>query len=145
MTMVAGGEAGVPTLSQIIGWDTEHLDVAATDWVVTADRWEAAQQRALSDLVVVRGLSDALREASAVARRGADQIGYLKRYAVQAISAASDAGFDVNEDLSVTDVTRRASRINEPVSTPRPSPSGLMPSRRLTTTSRPGSRRPQPP
>ena len=92
-----------PSLSQILGWDTAHLDQAATDWVNTAEHWEgsftsahrdtlspggiswqgqaaeAAQQRAMADLIQVGGLADILHEASQIVRRGADQLDYLKR------------------------------------------------------------------
>jgi hypothetical protein len=124
------GGAGVPSLSQILGWDTEHLYRATTDWVSSAAHWEdsftsvhlgtlspggtawegqaaeAAQQRTFGDLVKVRGLADTLQEVAGIARRGADQLDYLKRLAVDAISEAREAGFTVGEDLSVTDPGR---------------------------------------
>ena len=101
--MPAAVSAGVPRLAQILGWDTKHLNHAATDWANTAERWEetfttvhrgtlapggtawqgdaadTAQDRSFDDLVTVRGLSESLREAAAVARRGADQLDHLKR------------------------------------------------------------------
>ncbi len=110
-----------------MGWDTKHLYWVSTDWMSTAECWEetftnvhrgtlapggtawegdaadAAQDRSFSDLVTVRGLSESLREAAAVARRGADQLDHLKRQAMDAINDAHDAGFTVGEDLSVTD------------------------------------------
>lgn len=116
---------GVPTLSRILGWDTRHLYQAATDWARTAELWEetftrvhrgtlspggttwegtaaeAAQDLSFADLVKVRGLADALQSASAVARRGADHLDYLKRQAIEAINEAEEAGFVVEEDLSV--------------------------------------------
>ncbi|CAA0091652.1 Uncharacterised protein [Mycolicibacterium vanbaalenii] len=128
--MPAAGGAGAPSLSQILDWDTEHLYGAATDWESTAEHWEdtftsvhrgtlapggtvwegaaadAAQERSFGDLVTVRGLSDALQEAAAVARRGADQLDYLKRQAVDAVNDAREAGFTVGEHLSVTDARR---------------------------------------
>src|SRR6478735_5484844 len=109
--------AGIPSLSQILGWDTTHLHRAATDWTSAAQRWEqtfanvhrgtlapggtawegpaadAAQQRTFSDLVKVRGMSDALSDAATIARRGADQLDYLKRKAVEAINEAHETGF----------------------------------------------------
>jgi hypothetical protein len=118
---------GVPSLSQIAGWDTEHLESAARTWSTTAEHWEetftavhrgslspggtiwegegaeAAQQRTFADLVKVRGLSDQLFNAAEIARRGADQLGYLKRMALAAVDDARTAGFDVGEDLSVSD------------------------------------------
>ncbi len=77
MPAVTGG--ALPSLSQIMGWDTEHLTRASADWSATAEHWEeafdsvhrgmlapggtvwegeaadAAQERAFADLVEVRG------------------------------------------------------------------------------------------
>jgi hypothetical protein len=127
--------AGVRTLSEILGWDIEHLRQAAGDWGRTAEHWEssftnvrqgtlspggtswegeaaeAAQQRAFADMVQVGGLADTLHEAAGVARRGADQLGALKRDTINAIGDARQAGFAVGEDLSVTDNGRRGARI----------------------------------
>lgn len=124
------GGAGVPSLSQICGWDTQHLSRAASDWAGTVEHWEdsftavhrgtlspggtvwegqaaeAAQERSFADLVKVRGLADSLQEAAAVARRGADQLDYLKRHPIEAIDEAKRAGFEVGEDLSVTSRVR---------------------------------------
>ncbi|WP_396928285.1 hypothetical protein [Mycolicibacterium sp.] len=128
--MSAVDATGVPSLSQILSWDTEHLQKAAADWTRTAEHWEesfthvrqaslfpggtswqgeaaeAAQQRALSDLVRVGGIADSLQEAAEIARRGADQLNSLKRDAINAITDAREAGFTVAEDLSVTDRSR---------------------------------------
>jgi hypothetical protein len=117
----------LPSLSQISGWDTEHLSRAATDWSSAAERWEdafdsvhrgmlapggaawegaaadAAQERAFGDLVKVRGLADTLSGAATIARRGADQLEYLKRQAIEVIEETREAGLTVGEDLSVTD------------------------------------------
>lgn len=122
--------AALPSLSQILGWDTEHLWRAATDWGSTAERWEAAfdsvhrgmlapggtawegaaadaaQERTFGDLVKVRGLADTLSQSATIARRGADQLEYLKRQAIEAINEAREAGFTVGEDLSVTDPSK---------------------------------------
>ncbi|CAM5681252.1 hypothetical protein MAUB1S_01466 [Mycolicibacterium aubagnense] len=119
--------AGTPSRSQIENWDFGHLESAATHWSATAEAWEshftsiqqgtlrpggtawegraadAAQERAWSDLVKVRGLSDGLHSASGFARNGADDIAWAKRQAVSAIDEAEQAGFTVGEDLSVTD------------------------------------------
>jgi hypothetical protein len=118
---------GAPTLSAIEGWDTEHLESAARAWNATAQHWEdtfdavhrgslnpggtvwegegavAAQHRTFADLVKVRGLSDHLYEAAEIARRGADRLDYLQRAALDAVDEARRAGFDVGEDLSVSD------------------------------------------
>ncbi len=118
---------GTLNLSAIEGWDIEHLESAARSWTTTAQQWEdiftavhrgslspggtvwegegaeAAQQRTFADLVKVRGLADHLFEAARVARRGADQLDYLKRAALDAVEEARSAGFDVGEDLSLSD------------------------------------------
>ena len=133
--MPADVSAGVPSLSQVLGWDTKHLYRAATDWTNTAERWEetvtnvhrgtlapggtawegdaadAAQDRSFSDLVTARGLSESLREAAAVARRGADQLDHLKRQAIEAINDAGEAGFTVGEDLSPMSASTTGLRI----------------------------------
>ena len=91
--MPGAGGVEVPSLSQIFGWDTEHLYRAATDWVSTAEHWDgifdgvhqsmlspggtvwegeaadAAQGQALADLVKVRGLSDTLHSRDYAPRR----------------------------------------------------------------------------
>ncbi|WP_234812924.1 hypothetical protein [Mycolicibacterium confluentis] len=67
---------------------------------------EAGQNRAFADLVKVRRLADSLQDAAVVARRGADQLDYLKRHTVDAINAARNAGFTVGENLAVTDSSR---------------------------------------
>lgn len=119
--------AGMPSLSQIVGWDTAHLSRAAADWANTADHWEgtydslhrgmlspggstwvgaaadAAQARSFGDFVAVRRHADVLRKAASVARHGADELDYLKRRVIEAINNARAGGFTVSEDLSVTD------------------------------------------
>lgn len=125
MPDVSGGAA--PSRSQIEGWDTEHLETAARDWSSAAEQWEhhftvihkgtlspggtvwegtgaeAAQDRTFADLVKVRGLSDSLYSASAVARGGAEELAWAKSQALNAITEAEEAQFSVGEDLSVTD------------------------------------------
>lgn len=124
--MAGLGGVGVPSLSEIQAWDVAHLEGAATDWTATAERWEssftsihrltvspggtvwegaaaeAAQERAFADLVQVRGLADVLHESSAIARRGAEILDAAKRSVLDAVEEASDAGYVVGEDLSVT-------------------------------------------
>lgn len=85
MPAVSGGS--LPSLTQILGWDT-------------------ARERAFGDLVKVRGVADTLTDSAAIARRGADQLDYLKRQAMEAIAEAREAGFTVGEDLSVTDTSK---------------------------------------
>jgi hypothetical protein len=93
----------IPTLSQIRGWDADHLSQAATFWRNTADTWEnsfdrvaqempspgglpwegsaadAAQKRAASDQLKVRGLADDLRLAANIAQTAADELELAKK------------------------------------------------------------------
>lgn len=121
--------AHIPSRSQITDWDVRHLESANSHWSATAQRWEehfttlhtatlspggtvwegtsadAAQDRAWSDLVKVRGLTDCLLNAATSARNGADDIRWAKQRALDAITEAEQAGFTIGEDLSVTDRT----------------------------------------
>ncbi|MCH9732311.1 MAG: hypothetical protein K0U84_22030, partial [Actinomycetia bacterium] len=121
------------SLSQIQGWDVQHLEDAAQRWDSTAQLWEdcfesvhrgslnpggsvwegdaaeAVQERTFADLVKVRGLADVLREASSVARWGASDLLYAQQAVLAAVEAAQAAGFTVGEDLSVSDPTPLAS------------------------------------
>jgi hypothetical protein len=111
------------TLSQIRAWSTEHLANAAGYWNKTADQWEdafltmrnqsnaiawqgaggdALRQRTGSDLSLVSGKADQLRQAAGIARSGASDIGAAKQRVLYAVADAQDAGFDVGEDLSVS-------------------------------------------
>jgi hypothetical protein len=117
----------IPTLSQVQGWETDHLDQAATHWMNTADAWDdsfksvsrqtaapggkswsgeaaqSAQARASLDQLKVEGLSDDLRAAAMVARSATGEIEAAKRAALFAIGEAYAEGFVVSEDLSLTD------------------------------------------
>jgi hypothetical protein len=117
--------ATAPSLSQIVSWDIQHLEDAARGWSATARQWEnsfssvyresltpggsawdgeaahAAQERTYRDLLRVRGLADMLHEAGSIAQRGADELAYAKRRALQAVRDAESSGFVVGQDLSV--------------------------------------------
>ncbi|MCP9274015.1 RNase A-like domain-containing protein [Mycolicibacterium arenosum] len=121
----SGGPA--PTRSEVEGWPIQHLDdVAAhlrrlggqsvrvfeqhrqniaapggTTW--EGDAKDAALDRALSDIAVVRLQSDVQAEAAAVAENGGHDVRAAKRAALEAISEAEGDGFRVGEDLSVSD------------------------------------------
>jgi hypothetical protein len=116
----------LPTLSQIQGWDTTHLEVAATQWASTADTWEdaftqihhkvpnpggvpwqghtaeAALARTAHDRYTAIEAADCVRDAATAARLGAAQIQGARQAALDAVSDAEAAGFSVGEDLSVT-------------------------------------------
>jgi hypothetical protein len=119
----------LPTLTQIHGWSVRHLDAAADAWTARAQAWErsyvmvageiwhpggtpwrgaaadAAAQRVVADRRVVIGAVDLLTDAAETARVGATEIRAAKQVALEKIAAASGAGFDVDDDLSIGDVT----------------------------------------
>lgn len=115
----------IPTLSQIRGWDIEHLTVAAQQWTSRATAWndavtevdldarrpggavwegraaESAQTRTAADRVRVLGLADTLNALAYMARSGASDVQTAQQRALSAVAAANAAGFEVGEDLSV--------------------------------------------
>jgi hypothetical protein len=115
------------TLSQIQGWDVDHLEAAASQWTATATNWrdgftavssgiarpggtawegasaEAASARSERDRQQVLGLAERLQEASSVARTGAADLAAAKSRALAFVENAQRAGFVVSEDLSVRD------------------------------------------
>lgn len=123
----AAAPAPLPTRSEIEEWDTSYLNIAASAWRQTAtasedafgqhrqnisspggttwegDARDAALDRVTKDLAVVGRQSDVLREAAGLAENGSHDIKAAKDKAVEAITAAVDDGFNVAEDLSVTD------------------------------------------
>jgi hypothetical protein len=120
----------LPTLSWIEAFNTEPLTAAAPRWNATAELWEqsfaqlgsdvlrpggtdwtgdgaeAAQDSADRAAMTARGASNKLRDAAEVATLGADQLDGLHAKALAAIAEASGDGFQINEDLSVTDTHR---------------------------------------
>ena len=127
--------AGIPTLSQIQSWDTQHLEAAADHWEVRAQNWQDAftavykqvpapggvpweGRAADAALVHVGGdrlqavaAADTLYGTATAARSGAYEIESAKQTALQAVQAAQDQGFVVGEDLSVVDRSRQPSAI----------------------------------
>lgn len=119
--------AALPTLSQVQTLDTAYLREAAEHWTRTANLWEqaftevheristpggtawkgqaaaAAQEGSYLDLVNVRGASDQLQGAAAIALRGEEQLQGCKAGVLEAVDDARAEGFDVGEDYSVTD------------------------------------------
>jgi hypothetical protein len=117
----------LPTLSQVQTLDTMYLPEAADYWTRTASLWEQAfievhdrmsapggvpwkgqaaaraQERSYLDLVKVRGASDQLHGAAAIALRGDEQLQACKEGVLEAVQDARADGFDVGEDYSVTD------------------------------------------
>lgn len=118
-----------PTRSQIEGWRTDFLTTLGKQWTARAAGWEgafhgakravaqphwtgaaaaAAHDRAESDLAGAAAAADALRGLASVAHGGATDLVALRRSALDAIAEATDAGFVVDEDLSVRDTTDSA-------------------------------------
>jgi hypothetical protein len=126
--MTAG--AALPTLSQVQTLDTAYLREAGQHWTRTGNLWErafaevhermaapggvpwkgqaaaSAQDRSYLDLVKVRGASDQLHGAAAVAVRGGQQLHACKEAVLEAVQDARADGFSVGEDFSVTDRLR---------------------------------------
>jgi hypothetical protein len=113
-----------PGLPELMAWPTEHLTEAADHWTATANRWyevftqiwqdslsvdwqgNAAEQlhtRTYADKSKVSGLVDQLYEAATVARAGASDVTAARSRMRYAVEDARAAGFDVGEDLSITD------------------------------------------
>jgi len=117
---------GIPTLSQVRSWNTEHLTEGAEHWTRTAVVWEdsftelanrismpggtpwegeaadAAFTRAHTDRMSVIGLADELHAAARIARTGATEISSARGAALRVVDAAGAVGFVVGEDFSVT-------------------------------------------
>jgi len=116
--------AGFPNLSQLVAWPTEHLTQAAGDWETMGARtygvanqvwrdalsidWQGDAADSLrtathADMMTTSTAADQLQAAAKVARSGASDL-YAARSRVRyTVEAARTAGFDVGEDLSVTD------------------------------------------
>ncbi len=127
--------AGIPTLSQIQSWDTQHLEAAADHWEARAQNWQdaftavykqgpapggvpwegraahAALVHVGGDRLQAVGAAETLYGTAAAARSGAYEIESAKQTALQAVQAAQDQGFVVGEDLSVLDRSRQPSAI----------------------------------
>ncbi len=130
---MAAVSGGLPRLSEIQAWDTQHLTTAAQSWGDTATRWEygfgdvvrhsytpdgsawegvaatAAQERALADRTKVNSVTERLRTAAAHARTGATEISDARQRVLSAVNAARAEGFDVADDLSVSYTDDRTS------------------------------------
>src|SRR3974377_1190517 len=108
--------AALPNLSQVQTLDTSYLGEAAEYWTRTANLWEqaftevdermsspgdtagrgqaaaAAQQRSHLDLVKVRGASDQLHGAAAIALRGGEQLQAFKEGVLEAVGDVRAGG-----------------------------------------------------
>jgi hypothetical protein len=116
--------AGFPTLSQLLTWPTEHLTEAADQWEAIGGRsyevansvwqdalsidWQGDAADALrtathADMLTTSSVADQLYEAAKVARSGASDLHAARSRVQYAVEDARTAGFNVNQDLSVTD------------------------------------------
>jgi hypothetical protein len=116
--------AGFPGLSQLLSWPTQHLTDGAAHWDAAGEQsyglaqqtwrdalsidWQGKGADAMraathADLLTTSAAADQLQAAARVARSGASDL-YAGRSRVRyAVEDARAAGFDVGEDLSVTD------------------------------------------
>ncbi|WP_197518325.1 hypothetical protein [Mycobacterium sp. E3198] len=129
--------AGIPSLSQLVVWPTEHLTEAAEHWDAVAGRsyavanqvwrdalsvdWHGEGAEALrtathADMMTTGAVADQLQAAAEVARSGASDLVAARSRLRYAIQDANAAGFDMYEDMSVVDrstggpVAERAAR-----------------------------------
>jgi hypothetical protein len=116
--------AGAPGLSALLAWPTEHLTEAADHWETVGERsygvshgvwrdaltvdWSGEAAEALrtdthADMMTTSAVVDQLQSAASVARSGASDLGAARSQTRYAVEDARSAGFEVGEDLSVTD------------------------------------------
>ncbi|MCV7101127.1 hypothetical protein [Mycobacterium palustre] len=116
--------AEIPSLSQLVAWPTEHLTEAAEHWDAVAARsysvanqvwrdalsvdWHGEGAEALraathKDLVATSAAADQLQTAANVARSGASDLSAARARLRYVVQDANAAGFDVYDDMSVTD------------------------------------------
>lgn len=115
---------GFPNLSQLLAWPTEHLTEAANHWETVGERcygvanqvwrdalsidWQGDAADTLraathADMLTTSAVADQLQAAAKVARGGASDL-YAARSRVRyTVEDARTAGFDVGEDLAITD------------------------------------------
>ncbi|ORA71407.1 hypothetical protein BST25_16925 [Mycobacterium heidelbergense] len=118
--------AGVAGLSALLAWPTDHLTEAADYWETIGGRcygvvngvwrdalsidWQGDAAEALraathADMMTTSAAADQLQAAAHIARSGASDL-YAARSRVRyVVEDARAAGFEVSEDLSVTDRT----------------------------------------
>lgn len=116
--------AAIPGLSALLSWPTDHLTEAASHWEAVGERsyavahgvwsdaltveWRGEASDALlaathADMMTTSGAVDQLQEAASVARRGASELQAARSQVRYAVEDARSAGYQVGEDLSVTD------------------------------------------
>jgi hypothetical protein len=116
--------AGAPGLSALLAWPTDHLTEAANHWETVGERsygvshgvwrdaltvdWSGEAAEALrtdthADMMTTSAVVDQLQSAASVARSGASELEAARSQMRYAVEDARSAGFEVGEDLSVTD------------------------------------------
>jgi hypothetical protein len=116
--------AGAPGLSALLAWPTDHLTEAADHWETVGERsygvshgvwrdaltvdWSGEAAEALrtdthADMMTTSAVVDRLQSAASVARSGASDLDAARSQMRYAVEDARSAGFEVGEDLSVTD------------------------------------------
>ena len=116
--------AGAPGLSALLAWPTDHLTEAAAHWETVGERsygvahgvwsdaltvdWSGEAAEALrtdthADMMTTSAVVDQLQSAASVARSGASDLDAARSQMRYAVEDARSAGFEVGEDLSVTD------------------------------------------
>lgn len=116
--------AGVPGLSALLAWPTNHLTDAAAQWETVAERsyalshqvwreavsvdWrgeaaEAVRVTTHADMRTTSAAADQLQAAARVARNASSELHAARSRLRYAVQVAQTAGYDVDEDLSVTD------------------------------------------
>ena len=118
--------AVIAGLSALLAWPTDHLTEAASHWEAVGERsyglahgvwsdalasdWRGEAADALrttthSDMLTTSGAVDQLQDAASVARRGASELEAARSQVRYVVEDARSAGFEVGENLSVTDRT----------------------------------------
>jgi hypothetical protein len=116
--------AGAHGLSALLAWPTDHLTEAANHWETVGERsygvshgvwrdaltvdWSGEAAEALrtdthADMMTTSAVVDQLQSAASVARSGASDLDAARSQMRYAVEDARSAGFEVGEDLSVTD------------------------------------------
>jgi hypothetical protein len=116
--------AGAPGLSALLAWPTDHLTEAADQWETVGERsygvshgvwrdaltvdWSGEAAEALrtdthADMMTTSAVVDQLQSAASVSRSGASDLAAARSQMRYAVEDARSAGFEVGEDLSVTD------------------------------------------
>lgn len=118
------GASGIPGLSALLVWPTDHLTEAAAHWdrvseqtyAVAHQLWrdatsidwsgqaaDALRTATQADLQTASAAVDQLQEAARLARSGASDLYAARSLVRYAVADAQTAGFEVGEDLSVSD------------------------------------------